>query len=114
MHRDCLESFKALLPARDRAKIEATMQDMFCTLESLSIPSVRFNPNEGRHDGHLVQVFKSNQARVYGVSGSILGKRAFFATNVAIKKSRKADPGDLLKAGRLAATICAHVGGARV
>ncbi|MEN9874267.1 MAG: hypothetical protein RL186_1164, partial [Pseudomonadota bacterium] len=30
MHWDCLESFKALLPARDRAKIEATMQDMFC------------------------------------------------------------------------------------
>jgi hypothetical protein len=101
MNKQCLTAFLAL-PLRDRAKIQATMEQMYCAMENVSIPPKKLNFNEGRHDGLQVWAFKEKQSRVYGVQGSINAKRTFFATNVAVKKTRKADPGDLAKASRLA------------
>lgn len=113
MHLECLVDFKRL-PMRDQAKIEATMRDFYCSMENASVPKNRLNLNEGRHDRFLVQVFKANQSRVYGVVGSINGKKSFFATNAATKKTNKADPNELTKAGRLAKNVGALVNGAKV
>jgi hypothetical protein len=103
MQKECLKDFRDF-PFRDQAKIESTMRDFFCSMENLSIPKQRL----------LVQVFKSNQSRVYGVQGSINGKRTFFATNAVTKKTRKADPSELSKSARLAKKISAIVNGAKV
>lgn len=113
MNKQCLEAFLTL-PLRDRAKIQATMEEMYCTMENGSIPPKRLNYDEGRHDGLKVWAFKEKQSRVYGVQGSIKGKRTFFATNVAVKKAQKADPGDLTKAGRVAKKVNKLVAGAKV
>ena len=102
------------LPLRDQAKIQATMEKMYCTMENVSIPPKKLNFDEGRHDGLQVWAFKEKQSRVYGVQGSINAKRTFFATNVAVKKAQKADPGDLSKASRLAQKANRRVAGARV
>lgn len=113
MNKQCLAAFLSL-PLRDRAKIQATMEQMYCTMENVSIPLKKLNRNEGRHDGLQVWAFKEKQSRVYGVQGSIKAKRTFFATNVAVKKSQKANPGDLIKAGKLANKINRLVAGAKV
>lgn len=113
MNKQCLEAFLAL-PLRDRAKIQATMERMYCTMENASIPPKRLNYDEGRHDGLQVWAFKEKQSRLYGVQGSIHGKRTFFATNVAVKKTQRADPGDLTKAGRVAKKVNKLVTGAKV
>jgi hypothetical protein len=113
MYSECLGDFRSL-PIRDQAKIEATMKDFYCSMENASIPKKRLNLNEGRHDRFLVQAFKADQSRVYGVAGSIDGKKSFFATNAATKKTNKADPSELTKAGRLAKNVGALVNGAKV
>ncbi|MFN7496575.1 MAG: hypothetical protein ACK5XZ_09745 [Hyphomonadaceae bacterium] len=113
MNKHCLAAFLTL-PLRDQAKIQATMEKMYCTMENVSIPPKKLNFDEGRHDGLQVWAFKEKQSRVYGVQGSINAKRTFFATNVAVKKAQKADPGDLSKASRLAQKANRRVAGARV
>lgn len=113
MQKKCLADFRAL-PARDQAKIEATMKDMYRTLENPSISKKKFNLDEGRHDGLQVRAFKEFQSRVYGVQGSIRAKKTFFATNCATKKKNKADQNDLVKASRIAKSAVEHVADARV
>jgi hypothetical protein len=113
MNKQCLAAFLSL-PLRDRAKIQATMEQMYCTMENVSIPLKKLNRNEGRHGGLQVWAFKEKQSRVYGVQGSINAKRTFFATNVAVKKSQKADPEELSKASRLAKKANWLVAGAKV
>jgi hypothetical protein len=113
MHSECLRVFR-LFQIRDQAKIESTMRDMYCSMENASIPKERFNLDEGRHDQLLVKAFKAKQSRVYGVQGSVNGKRTFFATNAATKKTNKADQSELSKAARLAKNIGAFVDGAKV
>jgi hypothetical protein len=100
-----------------RAKIEACMGKMYCQMErSDQVPPTKLNRNEGRHGPKklLVQTFKSGQGRVYGVEGSIRGKRTFFAAVAAIKKKPKADPKDLSKAAERVATVPDVVPGACV
>ena len=94
IHKKCLKEMAHFRP-KDRAKIEATMEKMYCAMEQLDqIPKERLNRNEGRHGkaNLMVQAFKSFQARVYGVQGSYNGTRTFFATVAAVKKTDKADP----------------------
>lgn len=96
----CLKEMLAF-PAKDRAKIYACMSEMYCTMEDVSqIPTGKLNRNENRHGpkNRLVQAFKSYQCRVYGVEGSIQGKRAFFASCAIIKKDNKADRDTLKRA----------------
>ena len=81
-------------PELDRAKVLACMSQMFCELEDVGqISNKKFNANEGRHkNGPLIQAFKSSQLRVYGATGSVNRKRAFFASHALIKKDEKLDP----------------------
>jgi len=57
MNRQCREAFLTL-PLRDQAKIQATMEKMYCTMENVSIPPKKLNFNEGRHAGLQVWAFK--------------------------------------------------------
>lgn len=100
VHKRCLKEMKDI-SSKDLAKIRATMEEMYCTMEEPGdISKERFNRSEGRHGPKdtLVQAFKAYQGRVYGVEGSIDGKRAFFASVAVVKKDNKADPDDLARA----------------
>lgn len=114
MHDRCA---KEIVDLETRAKIEACMDKMYCQMERPElIPTSKLARNEGRHGPakRLVQAFKSGNGRVYGVEGSIRGKRTFFAATAAVKKKRKADPEDLARAAERVASAAGKVPGACV
>lgn len=106
------------LNMRAQAAIEATIIEQYCEFGPQDIPREKLNRNEGRHsvDGNqiLVQVFKKYQARLYGVEGSLNGKRAFFATHALTKKKDGADVKELRKAAVLAVEFADSIVGAKV
>lgn len=110
VHNKCKKELEDL-NTNDRAKIEACMKKMYCTMERPEdIPPSKLNPNEGRHsDGkreYRLQAFKSFQGRVYGAQGSINGKRTFFAACAAVKKRDRADTNEFERAvGRLRGAV---------
>lgn len=113
MHERCIDEMKEL--GKARAKIQACMDKMYCQMErSDQVPPAKLNRNEGRHGPNklLVQAFKNGQGRVYGVEGSIRGKRTFFAALAVVKKKQKADPGDLSRAAERVASVLGLVSGA--
>jgi hypothetical protein len=114
IHSKCRKELTDL-DAKDRAKIEACMELMYCTFESpQDIPPKKFNRNEGRHGNRLLQAFTEYQGRVYGAEGSINGKRTFFASYAAVKKKNKADPAVLKRAAERLGGVTDHVSGAVV
>jgi len=113
MHEKCREEIKDLGEAR--APIEACMNKMYCQMENPnSIPKSKLNRNEGRHGARhlLVQAFKNKHGRVYGVEGSVRGKRAFFASLAGEKKKGKANPQDLERAAARVVDVVDSVPGA--
>lgn len=115
IHERCKKEIDDI-PQKDRAKIQACMEEMYCTMESVgNIPKSKFNRNEGRHgsEKRLVQAFKSFQGRVYGVEGSIDGKRTFFASTAEIKKDNRADPAVLKRAAERISSV-SEIKGAEV
>lgn len=98
-HPDLGKEF-AKLPDRARAAIQATMKTKFCTYEDeTDIPPTKLR-EEGRHGQKKIQLwaFKGPGGRVYGAKGTVNGKRAFFATTAAKKKTDLADPKCLKRA----------------
>ncbi len=98
MHDRCAKEMENL--GKSRAPIEACMDNMYCRMERADqIPKAKLNRNEGRRGKNkpMIQAFKNKKygGRVYGIEGSIRGKRAFFAALATIKKKPKADPVDL-------------------
>lgn len=93
------------------------MNKMYCSVEKpSSIPKSKLNLNEGRHGPHkwMVQAFKNRHGRVYGIQGTVHGKRAFFAAVASEKKKGKADPADLERAAQRAADVIDCVPGANL
>lgn len=93
---------------KDRAKLESTMENMYCAMEHPEdIGKKRYNPNEGRHgkDRILIGAFKADQGRIYGAQGSVGGQRAFFAASATVKKYRRAKTRLLKKAAVRLQTI---------
>lgn len=106
---------------KDAAKIEATLKSMYAEGGAENVPggTERLNTNEGRYsvEGKKVRVwaFKSFQLRVYGVEGSVNGKRAFFATEVdPAKKKPKADPGALQRAAIRSVELNSKIKGGKI
>ena len=104
---------------KSAAKVQATLETMYCHQGPDDMPggNERLNRNEGRHmvDGKklMVWAFKHYQLRVYGVEGSVSGKRAFFASVVEPKKKKDgADRDQLKRAAELAAALASSVKGA--
>ncbi len=98
-HPDLAKEY-AKLPDDARATIRATMKAKFCTYEDDGdIPTTKLK-EQGRPEKKniLVWAFKGPGGRVYGAKGTIDGKRVFFATAAAKKKTDKADPKDLKRA----------------
>jgi hypothetical protein len=120
MHVRCRKEMQDL-EQKDRVKIEACMEMMYCALEKPeSIPFEKFNRNEGRyaakgqHTETRVQAFKNHQGRVYGVEGSVRGKRTFFAALAFVKKTQKADQEVLKRAVERVQTIRGTIPGASI
>ena len=93
------------------------MEMMYCALERPeSIPTKRFNRNEGRCSyatvTKRVQAFKAGQVRVYGVEGSVFGIRSFFAAVVATKKTQKLNPRNIQLVEKRIATVSSIRGAA--
>lgn len=104
---------------KSAAKLQAVLTRMYCEHGPESIPggSERLNRNEGRHSVGgkrlLVWAFKDFQLRVYGVEGSVQGKRAFFASEVEPrKKVHGADQAQLKRAAERAQALAESVEGA--
>lgn len=87
---------------RDRAKIVATIKKQYVENGPGGISIQKLNTNEGRHrvgkGEKMLWAFKGHQARLYGVEGNCGGKRAFFGTHAAVKKTDRADPNALTRA----------------
>lgn len=105
--------------AKSAAKLQAVLTRMYCQYGPDNIPggSERLNRNEGRHSvgGRklMVWAFKDFQLRIYGVEGSVQGKRAFFASEVEPRKKKHgADPVQLKRAAERALHLAGSVEGA--
>lgn len=103
------------------ANIEATLRRMYVRHGPADMPGgrERLNRNEGRHlvDGKRVMVwaFKHRQLRVYGVEGSVNGKRAFFASEVEPRKKQDgANQAQLKRAAERADELVKRIKGARL
>jgi hypothetical protein len=119
VHEKCKGEMRKDLDQRQRAHIEGSMADYFCTVERLEdVPSSRLVRDEGHRtlDGkkYHAQAFKNVEARVYGVVGSVNNKRAFFAGSAAEKKARKVDPGEVDRAIKRIHESAGRIPGAKI
>ncbi|MCR9129439.1 MAG: hypothetical protein NXI12_07955 [Alphaproteobacteria bacterium] len=103
---------------KSAAKLQAVLTRMYCEHGPENIPggSERLNRNEGRYlvggKRLLVWAFKDFQLRVYGVEGSVHGKRAFFASEVEPRKKKDgADQAQLKRAAERAVELAGSVKG---
>jgi hypothetical protein len=92
MHEKCIEELEGL-DKDERKKLIAIMSAMYTQMEKTSLlPPEKLKHNEGMAKAggkeRRVMAFKHHQGRVYGVEGSVNGKRVFFAAT-AIKKQKK-------------------------
>lgn len=112
------KTFKKKGEPNDRAKIEASMKRRYAEHGPANIPPTHFTSERAISvGGRKVQVwvFKSFQLRVYGVQGSVNGKRSFFAVEVDPKKKQnKADPKILERAAKKGVSFLETIPGAKV
>lgn len=106
---------------KSAAKLQAVLTRMYCERGPDNMPggSERLNRNEGRYPvggkNLMVWAFKNYQLRVYGVEGSVRGKRAFFASEVEPRKKRDgADKAQLQRAAERAYALAGSVVGANL
>jgi len=107
-----------MVEKKSRANIEATIREQYCLFGRVS-SNERWNNNEGRYTvknkNLLVQAVKHFQTRVYGVEGSVDGKRAFFVSAIEpAKKKDKADRGALKRAANSAHQLAESISKAKV
>lgn len=106
---------------KSAAKVVVTLRRMYCAHgpDNIAGGSERLNRNEGRHSiggkRLMVWAFKHYQLRVYGVEGSVNGKRAFFASEVEPKKKKTgADQAQLKRAAERALSLAESIEGAKL
>lgn len=118
IHVKCMEELNEL-DRDERKKIHACMDSWYCQMEKTSqIPPEKLVHNEGtaRAGGkeRRVMAFKHHQGRVYGVEGSVDGKRAFFAATAVVKKRNKVLGTDVQRAVNRVQEAAHTVPGAKV
>lgn len=118
VHEKCAKEMLDI-EARQRAHIRSSMEDFYCQMERPEqVPNSRLSRDEGsRKVGgreFRAQAFKNVQGRVYGVEGSINGKRVFFAACAAVKKTEKVDPSEVDRAIKRIQDVADCVPGAKL
>lgn len=101
---------------KDQRKIKALLKAHFCEFGMVTSHQ-KWNPDEGYHSvggkTYKLQAAKGHQCRVYGIVGSLNGKKTFFVGGVDPKKKRdKADLQILTRAANVAAAMIAQIKGA--